>query len=365
MSFRVVNNRSERWGEYIRLSWHRILLKKCAAVAVMPPAKGNPYFNQIYGGWSEHTVASDHLTIAKLVKWGGIRKLHLHWDEHLFPFERPEEVLINKNTIELLRARKGRIWFTVHNSIPHIYLDDPAATNHFRKWRQYLLEQSEIVHVHNHAARDEILLNYDITAAKVRVIPHPSYRGVFTLRPRPVVPAGRRRFLCFGAMRLNKGIPNLLAAFRQVDIPYRQIEFHLAGRGSDAFDGADLGPNQLILTPHFVTDSEVPALFADAEFCVFGFDRVLTSGSLMLALTLGKPVIVPRIGPLMEVFEGGPAPLSYAPGDIAELSAVLTRAAAMEDDEIVALANQSVAVAARYDPLRISQALEEVFFGAG
>ena len=56
--------------------------------------------------------------------------------------------------------------------------------------------------------------------------------------------------------------------------------------------------------------TEIPRLFADAEFCLFGFDSALTSGSLMLALTLGKPVIVPEFASLMEVFEGRPAPLS-------------------------------------------------------
>lgn len=363
MPFRVVNNRSERWSEYIGLSLRRMVPNRYPAVAVMPRASDNAYFDQIYGGWSEHAVILDHLTTAKLVRWGCIKKLHLHWDEHLFPFERPEVGLINQNTVEALRARKGRIAFTVHNSIPHAYLDNPAAITHFRKWRQYLFGQSDVVHVHSRAARDEILQDYDIASEQVHVVPHPSYAGAFTPAQTTVLPRDRRRFLGFGSMRLNKGIPNLLAAFRQVEVPGKNIELHLAGRGGEAFMGADLGQNRLILSPNFIADADVPALFADAEFCVFGFDSALTSGSLMLALTLGKPVIVPRFASLMEVFEGAPAPLSYTPGDVSELTAVLTRAAGMQDSEIAALADQSRAIAARYDPMQISRALQAVVCG--
>lgn len=363
MSFKVVNSKSERWSEYIRLSLRRMVPNRHSAVGVMPCVTDNPYFNQIYAGWSEHAVALDHLTTAKLVRWGCINKLHLHWDEHLFPFERPEVGQINQNTVEALRARKGRIAFTVHNSIPHAYLDNPAAITHFRKWRQYLFGQSDVVHVHSRAARDEILQDYDIASAQVHVVPHPSYAGAFTPSQTALVPRDRRRFLSFGSMRLNKGIPSLLAAFRQVEVPGKNIELHLAGRGGEAFMGADLGQNRLILSSGFIVDADVPALFADAEFCVFGFDNALTSGSLMLALTLGKPVIVPRFASLMEVFEGAPAPLSYTRGDVSELTAVLTRAAAMQDSEIATLADQSRAIAARYDPLRISVQLETIITG--
>ena len=363
MSYTVIESSRKRRMEYAHLALRKAFHPGGRVIAVTPAFADNPYQGLIYSAWSHRAVGTDMMTVAKLTKWGLATGLHLHWDEYLFSVDRPEIMQASLSAIKSTRARGGRIAFTVHNVVPHDDLGDPEKVRHFRTWRQWLLEQSDAVHVHSRAAREMILSDYDIAPERLHVVPHPSYAGVFTPLERPVAPADRRRFLGFGSVRRNKGMPNLIGAFKGLAVPGRDIELHIAGRGAEAFEGADLGGNRLILSPGFVAEVEIPRLFADAEFCVFGFDSALTSGSLMLALTLGKPVIVPEFASLMEVFEGGPAPLSYKPGDVEDLTSLLARAAAMDEDEIAELAEQSLRIAKALDPTVISRQLEEALFG--
>jgi glycosyltransferase involved in cell wall biosynthesis len=364
MQFRVIEDRRDRWEEYARLALRRVFHPAGRAIAVAPAVTINPYQRLIYSGWAaHHAVGLDLATAAKLARRGLIHGLHLHWDEFLFPAARPAVCAANHAVLAGVRDGGGRIAFTLHNDRPHADLDRAESLAHFRDWRQRLLPLCDAVHVHSRAARDMLLADYEVAPDRVHVVPHPSYRGVYAPVAAGPGPADRRRFLSFGTVRPNKGIATLIAAFRRLDATDREVELHLAGRGAEAFQGTDLGRARLVLSPGFVSDTALPGLFAEAEFCVFGFDSALTSGSLMLALTLGKPVVLPRFPSLIEVFEGHPMPLSYAPGDVAELADVLAQAAAMPPDEIVARGRDSLKVAAAFDPVEISRRLETVVVG--
>lgn len=363
MQFRVIEGRADRRGEYARLALRRVFRPGARAFAVVPAVTINPYQRLIYSGWGTHAVGLDLATAAKLARRGLIHGLHLHWDEFLLPASRPAVAEANHAMIAGVRAAGGRVAFSVHNDRPHADLDNPQALAQFRAWRQRLLPLCDAVHVHSRAARDMLLAEYPVAPERVHVVPHPSYRGIYIPVAAPPAPPGRRRFLSFGTVRPNKGIATLIEAFRQLDPAGRAVELHLAGRGAEAFGGTDLGRAHLALSPGYVSDTALPGLFAEADFCVFGFDSALTSGSLMLALTLGKPVVLPRFPSLMEVFEGHAAPLSYAPGDVGELAAALARAVAMAPDEIAALGAESLKLAEAFDPEAISQRLEAVVCG--
>jgi glycosyltransferase involved in cell wall biosynthesis len=63
-----------------------------------------------------------------------------------------------------------------------------------------------------------------------------------------------------------------------------------------------------------------------ADVLAFPFRRVLTSSSVMLAMSFGRPVIVPRMGCLPELV-GEEAGFLYEPGDVAGLAGAIERAA--------------------------------------
>ena len=52
-----------------------------------------------------------------------------------------------------------------------------------------------------------------------------------------------------------------------------------------------------------VEESEIPALYAAADFAVAPYRAVTTPGSLILALSLGVPVIAPALPPVLELLK--------------------------------------------------------------
>ena len=62
-----------------------------------------------------------------------------------------------------------------------------------------------------------------------------------------------------------------------------------------------------------VTRHQLP--FRAADFAVFPYAQVLTSGSLLLALSFGLPPVVPAVGMTREVLEGTDAGMLYDPSE--------------------------------------------------
>ena len=50
----------------------------------------------------------------------------------------------------------------------------------------------------------------------------------------------------------------------------------------------------------YVPHDDVPLYFAAADVVVLPFRKVTTSGSALLALSLGRPVVAPRLGALRD-----------------------------------------------------------------
>ena len=63
-----------------------------------------------------------------------------------------------------------------------------------------------------------------------------------------------------------------------------------------------------------VSDDEMQEFFNAADVVVLPFERILTSGSAILAMGFSKPVIAPRSGALPEIFDG--TPLLYENGEL-------------------------------------------------
>jgi glycosyltransferase involved in cell wall biosynthesis len=68
---------------------------------------------------------------------------------------------------------------------------------------------------------------------------------------------------------------------------------------------ADLAGNdpRVLLRPHFVPSDETQLYFRAADLIVLPYHEVLNSGSALLALSFGCPVLVPVAGALQELAE--------------------------------------------------------------
>jgi glycosyltransferase involved in cell wall biosynthesis len=288
-----------------------------------------------------HTVNLALLPLETMVRRAfGARMIHMHW---AFAFGVP-----GRGRCRPLR-RVAQIWFalwlftnrclgmklvwTAHNVLPHepIFADDAAA-------RRTLVASSNLVIAHSKST----LLALGAIGAEPRravVIPHgPIGPGVplESLRP-PGAGAAPRRFLFFGRIQAYKGVEDLLSAFALLP---DEVPAHLTVAGSSDNEAlrkrleslAQARYADITLRVERIPEAEVTSLLEQADVVVLPFRRVTTSGSAMLALGHGRPLIVPDLDALADLPDQ--AVMRYD-GSLTGLAAALEHVA-LADDKVLA-----------------------------
>jgi glycosyltransferase involved in cell wall biosynthesis len=150
-------------------------------------------------------------------------------------------------------------------------------------------------------------------------------------------PSGRKGFLFVGRWIENKGIEDLIVAYSRAQLNPSQWPLVLLGDGplrprieslieSQSVKGVEM--------PGFVDDQSKGQRLASARWLVAPARTREDLGLTPIeARSVGVPVIVTRDGGLPEA--GGDSALIVEPGNIAELTDALKRAATMSDDEYV------------------------------
>jgi glycosyltransferase involved in cell wall biosynthesis len=218
-----------------------------------------------------------------------------------------------------------RLVWTAHNVLPHapVFADDVAA-------RRALVEASDLVLAHSQSALAE-LAAIGAVATRSTIIPHGPIGSVGPTTPLnpPGAGGGPRRFLFFGRVLPYKGVEDLLAAF--LALP-DGIDAHLTVAGQ--CDNPKLQSRlralaakrsaRVALRLKHVPEAEVSDLLAAADVVVLPFRQVTTSGSAMLALAHGRPLIVPNLPGLADLPDL--AVLRYN-GNVSALSDAIVRLA--------------------------------------
>jgi glycosyltransferase involved in cell wall biosynthesis len=162
----------------------------------------------------------------------------------------------------------------------------------------------------------------------------------------PSADGGPRRILFFGRVQEYKGVEDLLNAFAALP---NDVAAHLTVAGQCADPGLSsrlrtlargAGPRVVLRLEH-VPEPEVAELLAAADVVVLPFRRVTTSGSAMLALSHGRPLIVPDLPGLADLPD--PAVLRYG-GGVAGLTRAMAELARADRDLLTAMS----AAAERY-----------------
>ena len=292
----------------------------------MPSTPGNPYLDLLAGGLAEHGVRVDmargagHVLPFVAASLGKRRPdvFHLHWTQPYLYWPRagrPSPLLGWRllAQLRLLRRRGIRIVWTLHNIAAH-ESDDPALETGLSR---SIAELCNALIVHCTAARDAALAELGgspALAEKVHVIPHGNYIGAY---PDDIAPAearsrlgldpGQRVFLFFGRLRRYKGAQDLLHAFRR--LPGDHLRLVLAGRcrSDDVRREVERLARQderVLSRLEYVPDDDVQLYMRAADVAVLPFRDVLTSGSVVLAMSFGLPVVAPSLGCLPETLTG-------------------------------------------------------------
>jgi beta-1,4-mannosyltransferase len=257
--------------------------------------------------------------------------VHVHWLEYLLGSndrepQKPVRMLARGvrllAALTALRARGVRVVWTVHNLTPHDALHprlDLALA-----WACARVSHRLIAHSHYAAQR----VGQAYGVSKTTVAYHGNFIGHYPpanttrgeTRERLGIPADAHVFLAFGQVRAYKRLPELVHAVRA--LPRNNVRLIVAGKPTPleagaALEAAAAGDPRIIVCPQHIADEDVAALHDAADVAVLPYREVFSSGVLLLALSLGLPVITPETSTATEL-AASPAVQPYRPGRLQE-----------------------------------------------
>lgn len=275
----------------------------------------------MFQGLAENGVHADGIVedpkkLLRLAVSSDARILHLHWIHSLATRSkrrRAAKRLLRFHTAILLwRLRRKTVVWTIHNLVNH----EGKRAHLDRLNGRLVAREAHKIFVHGEGAIPLVRNEFRVSVRKISVIHHGNYEGVVGHTPARN-PEHGLRFLFFGHVRPYKGILDLLRGFRALEGDHR---LHIAGKPRSPELRSDVekewarDSSRVTLDLRFVPDQELDTLLAWCDVVVLPYRDILTSGSLLMAMSAGRPVIAPRSGLIPEYIDEQAAFL-YDPSD--------------------------------------------------
>ncbi len=161
---------------------------------------------------------------------------------------------------------------------------------------------------------------------------HPIYDCYSSGWDKPVaVPPKQPTALFFGLIKAYKGLDVLLKALKQARRRIPELKLIIAGEvygKADMYEHLirELGLGEAVDARfHYITDSEIAAIFRQAQVCVLPYKSATQSGVIATAYSFQMPVIASDVGGLSEYVSAGDTGLLVPPNDPEALAASLIR----------------------------------------
>jgi len=293
-------------------------------------SRANPYQNLLYQTAQrshEILVAPIETAVAALQRApkGQDMIFHLHWTSFLFQGAENRAVVrvrLRRFLKDLTRFKQlgGRIIWTLHNAESH----DTSFAELERGLSTRIVALADVLHFHNAASVAEVAAAFEVPEEKIRISRHGHYLGVYgdhvtrsVARQCLGIDPQDDVILFAGQVRPYKGVGELLHSFRQVLRANPQARLVIAGAlHDDIFSGLEPDPSaaeqdRILLVDRFLDDSELQVFFRAADVAVFPYQNVLTSGSLLLALSFGLPTVIPQVGMTADLLQNRGAGFLY------------------------------------------------------
>jgi beta-1,4-mannosyltransferase len=242
-----------------------------------------------------------------------IHILHLNWLEAYLRGKNKLTYIIYafKFLLDLLlvRAIGTKIVWTIHDQLEH-----ESLCPSLEQWIRYqLIRLTNQVILHNQSSLDWLLKTYCLPLEHANVIPHGHYRDVYAppitamdARRQLQLPLEGRIYLNLGMLKPYKGIEHLIEVWQTCSATSQDNTLLIAGQPIHSNykefleQQIEQHPN-ILFRSGFVDDSLISAFFSAADVIVLPYKQILTSGSVLLAMSYGKPIIAPRLGGIPEV----------------------------------------------------------------
>lgn len=324
-----------------------LVRREIPLLMVWPVVRSNPYQRLLYTSAAQGIEIREGDIKAALAALGAQSApvtFHLHWTAEFWrnsadEAEAQERVDTFLDRLLEFRRRGGWIVWTLHNVISH----DSRFPSLELALSRRLVELAHRLHLHSEGSVPEIERAFALPRDKIRISRHGSYRGAYpdfvsrrAAREALDLEEADDVILFTGQLRGYKGVETLISAFRAILARHPRALLLIAGDvKTDPF--VDLVPalseaerDRVRVTDRFIGDMELQLFFRAADVAVYPYRQILTSGSLLLALSFGVPVVIPEVGMTREVLKGRDAGVLYDGGAgeaalVAALKQVLAR----------------------------------------
>lgn len=250
---------------------------------------------------------------------GRIDILHYHWLEGLYMrrFLTPIQAIKFTSHLRLARKLGYRMVWTAHNILPHKMVLPQFHTFMHRN----VIGKIDGIITHCEYGRRELLARFP-TEKPVMVFPHGHYREVYPMditrriaRERLNIPPASFVYLAVGNIAAYKGLDLLVVAFGRQARPSDVLI--IAGRNRDKrlvvqLQSAATYDSRIRIYPRYIPEDEMQIYMTAADVMVAPFTEILTSGSVIAALSYDLPIIAPALGCLPELVSA-PAGILYQP----------------------------------------------------
>jgi beta-1,4-mannosyltransferase len=266
----------------------------------------NPYNALLYAALEQIGV--------QVLEWTGkfsdlehVDVLHLHWPESPLNLPDPSGINLVLEAIRLARAQNVCVVWTAHNLKAHAGIH-PVLEREF--WTVFCASLNGVIALSNHSRAALLEKHSSLEHLPTTVIPHGYYRDVYPntisqkeARAKLNVPPEIPVLAFVGQVRAYKGIPELLAAFANLEGDTRLL---IAGKPVPPEDAPHLETlaardSRVHLELGFVPDDCLQLFLNAADLIVLPYRQILNSGSALLALSFNRSVLAPAIGSLPEL----------------------------------------------------------------
>lgn len=329
--------------------------RNCVSITFFPDYRAtNPYQTLLYEGLApafraEPGTIDDALNI-QLHNPQGTHVFHLHWEHAVFVGAgTPQTVETFLDKASRFKDLGGKIIWTIHNLAPHDRTKDNANAD----LQSGLSRLADILHLHSLPALAAAQAELALPAPKIRVICHPNYEGAYPVFSRSIarsdlgLPDNGTVVLCPGRIAAYKQPHELIEVFLAAAAPEDRLL--LAGETAKGFQFSVPADGRVVHRAGFAEPEIVGRLHAACDFVVLPYRASLTSGSAILAASLGRAVLGTDTPGLRDAVAPLQTGVLFPPGSLADaLSAALR-----EERQVWAQRGEAAAGLARARNLRI------------
>lgn len=280
-----------------------------------------------------------HFFPLKHVEGSDVDVIHMDWPHSFFSSNQKVLDFWKKRQFlwELNAVRSPIVW-TAHNLATHNTSSQKPC-----QYMQALVDRADGIMSLSEAGCDMVREYYNLPDSKyVFHVPHGHYVDYYEnkvseedardiLQIPQSVPVG----VFLGRVQPYKGLEKVIELYVS-DLRLREHHLVIAGNPISSEYAAQLldlcqGCERIHLHFGFIEDTSIQNFYNAASYAVFPFKKVFNSGSLMLALSYGVPVVIPNHPVLLEMVAG----CSYGVfEDVADIPSVILEVVSSTHDRV-------------------------------